>query len=93
MPSDSSKSGNGGYKGNYKAPAHKASTVRGSFMGDGDSAGVQDGLSMRSDLDSENLHNFKINDTVDPISGNPRQAIKPRASKSVKEKGHTFEIC
>lgn len=82
----------GGYKGDYNAPAHKASTVRGSFMSD-DSKGVEDGLSARSDMDSESLHDFKVNNEVDPVSGNPRQCIKPRGSKSVKEKGHSFDMC
>lgn len=91
MPSDSDKSGNGGYTGEYKAPAHKSSTVRGSFMSD-ESAGVKDGLSERMDCDSESISNFSINNTVDPISGNPRQSIEPRTSTSAKEKGHSFEI-
>lgn len=92
MPSDSEKQGNGGYQGEYSAPKSASTTIRGSFTNK-DSAGVEDGLSARSDLDSENLHDFKINNTVDPISGNPRQSIKPRASKSVKEKGHSFQLC
>ena len=82
----------GGYKGDYNAPAHKASTVQGSYMSD-DSKGVGDGLSARSDLDSESLHDFKVNNEVDSVSGNPRQCIKPRGSKSVKEKGHSFDLC
>lgn len=83
----------GGYKGEYVAPEHKASTVRGSFTGDGDSAGVEAGLSARSDLESQNLDNVKYNNAVDPISGNPRQVPKPYVSKSVSEKGHDFDIC
>ena len=85
--------GSGGYKGEYKAPASKSSTVRGSYMGDGDSAGVGSGLSARSDLDSENLANVKYNNTVDPVNGNPRQVPKPYASTSVTEKGNKMEIC
>ena len=82
----------GGFKGEYYAPTHKASTVRGSFMSD-DSAGVRDGLSARMDMDSEMLFDFEINNQVSN-SGNPRQAIVgPRGTKSVSEKGHTFTMC
>jgi hypothetical protein len=83
--------GKGGYKGEYSAPAHKASTVRGSYMSD-DSSGVADGLSARSDMDSESLHDFSMNNEVSN-SGNPRSCIEPRGSKSVKEKGHSFDMC
>lgn len=82
----------GGYKGEYSAPAHKASTVRGSYMSD-ESAGVEYGLSGRSDFDSEMISDYKVNNEVDPVSGNPRQCVKPKVCKSVKEKGHSFDIC
>ncbi len=82
----------GGYKGEFVAPKHKSSTIRPAYTSD-DSAGVEDGLSARSDLDSENLHDMKVNNAVDPVSGNPRSAIKPRASKSVSSKGHDFDLC
>ena len=87
------KSGSGGgFKGEYSAPAHKSSTVRGSFMSD-DSVGVGDGLSARSDMDSESLHDFEVNNQKSN-SGNPRSCIVgPRGSKSVSEKGHDFKIC
>ena len=82
----------GGFKGEYSAPAHTASTIRGSFMSD-DSIGVKDGLSARSDMDSESLFDFKINNEMSK-SGNPRQAIVgPRGTKSVSEKGHKFTMC
>jgi hypothetical protein len=82
----------GAFKGEYDAPAHKATTIRGSFMSD-ESAGVKYGLSARSDLDSENLLDFKVNQQVSN-SGNPRQAIVgPRGGKSVSEKGHSFKFC
>ena len=82
----------GGFKGEYNAPAHKSSTVRGSYSRT-DSAGVGDGLSARSDMDSENLFDFTINNQVSN-SGNPRSAVKgPRGTKSVKEKGNTFTMC
>ena len=82
----------GGYKGEYSAPKHKSSTVRGSFTSD-DSAGVEDGLSARSDMDSNFLYNVKYNNAVNPVNGNPRQVPKPYVSKSVSEKGHDFKIC
>ena len=81
----------GGFKGEYSAPAHKASTIRGSYMSD-DSSGVGDGLSARSDMDSESLHDFSVNNETSN-SGNPRSCIEPRSSKSVKEKGHSFNMC
>lgn len=81
----------GGYKGEYVAPAHKSSTVRGSYMRD-DSVGVKDGLSARSDMDSEHLYNVMYNNAVDPVNGNVRQVPKPYEPMSVKEKGHTMQI-
>ncbi len=90
---ENAHSKHGGFKGDYNAPAHKSSTVRGSYSGGGDSTGVGDGLSARSDMDSENLHDMKINNAVNPVNGNPRQNIKPRASKSVSSKGNDFDMC
>ncbi len=82
----------GGFKGEYMAPAHKASTVRGSFMSD-DSVGVRDGLGARADFDSEYIFDFEINNQVSN-SGNPRSSVVgPRGTKSVQEKGHTFTMC
>lgn len=71
----------------------KSTTIRGAYTGGGDSAGVEDGLSARSDLDTENLHDFSINNSGSGAPGFTRQAIKKRGSKSVKEKGHTFDMC
>jgi len=82
----------GSYKGEYSAPGHKSSTVRGAYFSD-DSAGVGDGLSARSDMDSNMLANVKYNNTPNPISGNVRQVPKPYVSKSVTEKGHKMKIC
>lgn len=82
---------NGGFSGEYSAPAHSSSTVRGSYMSD-DSKGIEDGLSARMDMDSENLHDFSVNNQVS-VSGNPRACIDKRASKSASEKGHSFDIC
>lgn len=82
----------GSYKGEYSAPKHSCSTVRGCYMSD-ESSGIEYGLSKRKDLDSETLANMKVNNEVNSISGNPRQCIKPYESSEVKEKGHTFKIC
>jgi len=71
----------------------KSTTIRGSYTGGGDSAGVKDGLSERSDLDTENIHDFKMNNSGSGAPGYTRQSIKKRASKSVKEKGHSFDMC
>ncbi len=91
---ESAHSTHGGFKGDYKAPGHKSSTVRGSYSGGGDSAGVGDGLSARSDMDSESLHDFSVNNAVNPVNGNVRQNIKgPRGTKSVKSKGNSFTMC
>ena len=64
------------YSGEYKAPAHKSSTVRGSYMSD-ESSGVEYGLNARKDFDSEVSSDFKVNNETS-VSGNPRQAIKPK---------------
>ena len=82
----------GSYKGEYSAPARKSSTVRGAYFSD-DSAGVEDGLSARSDFNSNSLANVKYNNTVNPVNGNVRQVPKPYVSASVTEKGHKMEIC
>lgn len=92
MPSDVGGSTHGGYKGEYMAPAHRASTVRGSFMSD-ESSGVKYGLCCRKDMDSEYLHNVMYNNAPNPVNGNVRQVPKPYESKSVTEKGHNFRIC
>ena len=82
----------GGYQGEYVAPKHKSSTVRGSYMSD-DSVGVQDGLSARSDMDANSLFNVKYNNAVNPVNGNVRQVPRPYVSMSVTEKGHKMKIC
>lgn len=89
---ENAHSTHGGFKGEYKAPRHKASTVRGSYMSD-DSVGVGDGLSARMDIDSQNLENVNYNNAVNPVNGNVRQVPKPYVSMSVSEKGHKFDIC
>ncbi|MHC4704030.1 MAG: hypothetical protein ACYTFQ_26010 [Planctomycetota bacterium] len=74
----------------YNAPAHKSSTVRGSYMSD-ESSGVEYGLSARKDFDSEASPDVKLNNEAS-VSGNPRACIKPREGYSVSEKGHSFTI-
>lgn len=78
------------FSGEYKAPAHKSTTVQGSYMSD-DSAGVEGGLSMRKDFDSEVSSDLKINQETSK-SGNPRQCIKQKEGYSVSSKGHTFDL-
>jgi hypothetical protein len=80
----------GKYSGEYKAPAHKASTVRGSYMSD-ESSGVEYGLSARKDFDSEMSSDFNVNNETS-VSGNPRQAIGKKKSYKVSEKGHSFDL-
>lgn len=78
-------------KGNYNAPEAKNTLVQPSFTST-DSAGVESGLSARSDLETESLDNVKYNNDVNSATGNSRQVPKPYKGKSVKEKGKSFEI-
>ena len=82
----------GGFKGEVSPPAAK-STLGGSYNDGGMSAGVSDGLSSAASMDSENIHDHKMNNEVDSVSGNPRGALKPRAGKSVSGKGKSFDMC
>jgi hypothetical protein len=74
----------------YSAPAHKSSTIRGSYMSD-DSVGVSDGLSARKDFDSEMSSCVSMNNEAS-VSENPRACIEPRKGYSVSEKGHSFTV-
>lgn len=85
-------SSTGAFMGEYMAPKHKTSTIRGSYFSD-DSVGVGDGLSERKDMDSNYLNNVKYNAVANPVSGNPRQVSKPYRSTSISSKGHKMEIC
>lgn len=78
------------YGGEYSAPAHKSTTVRGSYMSD-ESAGVEYGLSARKDFDSEVSSDFKVNNETS-VSGNPRQCIDKKQAYSASEKGHKFDV-
>ena len=81
----------GGFKGEYSAPAHKSTTIRGSFMSD-DPSGVEGGLSSRKDFDSEVSSDFQVTQGLDPASGNPRQCIGKKKGYDVSSKGHTFDV-
>ena len=79
--------------GNYVAPAHKATTIRGSFMRK-EGSGVQYGLSSYKSFDSEEASAIGIDYTRDPMTGNATERVhtNPTVTKG-SEKGHTFEIC
>lgn len=74
----------------YKAPEHKSSTVRGSYMSD-ESSGVEYGLNARKDFDSEVSSDFKVNNEAS-VSGNPRACIDKKSGYNVSEKGHSFDL-
>ena len=71
----------------------KSTMIRPSYSGGGDSAGVKDGLSARSDMDSESLHDHSVQNENNRSSVYARQNIEPRGSKSVEEKGNSFDMC
>lgn len=77
-------------KGEYSAPAHKSTTIRGAFMSD-DSSGVEGGLSKLTAFDSEGNGELNVNQATSK-SGNPRQCIGKRTARSVSEKGHSFDV-
>lgn len=79
-----------GTLGNYKAPKHTTSTVRGSFMRT-ESAGVGSGLSARMGIDEGNIG---IDYSRNPMNGNASERISenPRETRA-SEKGHKFTIC
>ena len=74
----------------YQAPAHKSSTVQGSYMSD-DPSGVEGGISSRKDFDSEMSSDFKVNNEAS-VSGNPRACIDKKQGYSVSEKGNKFDL-
>ena len=74
----------------YSAPAHKSSTIRGSYMSD-ESSGVEYGLNERKDFDSEKSSCFSINNEAS-VSENPRACIEPRVGYKVSSKGNSFSI-
>ena len=79
--------------GNYSPPAHKSTTIRGSYMRS-EGVGVQYGLSAYARFDSENASDIGINYGRDPMTGNANERINtnPKVT-SGKEKGHSFQIC
>ena len=82
-----------GQLGNYSAPAHKATTIRGSYMRK-EASGVKYGLSSYEGFDSEEASQIGINYGADPMTGNANERINtnPKVTKG-NEKGHSFEIC
>lgn len=88
--------GAGAADGGYKAPEHKSSTVRGSYMDDGDSVGVGSGLSALSGFDSESASvGEKFSEERNPMTGNPlgRPTENPIESGKVSNKGWKFDLC
>jgi hypothetical protein len=83
-----------GELGNYNAPAHKATTVRGSFMRK-ESAGVHSGLSSLANCDTEDASEIGIDYDRNPITGNATERVdmNPGSRSKVSEKGNSFEIC
>jgi len=75
----------------FKAPGHKSTRIRGSYM-DKVSVGVQDGLSAQSDFDGESHGPGKDNDK-DSLTGNATERPQVDSKTSVSSKGNTFEIC
>ncbi len=58
-----------------------------------DSAGLKDGLSMRSDMDSHE-GGMSVGMDRDPITGNPTSRITSNPSKtSASKNGKNFDIC
>lgn len=76
----------------FKAPAHKSTRVRGAYMNDGDSVGVQSGLSAQSGFDGESLGPM-VDNEQDSLTGNATERQKEVAKQSVSAKGQSFEIC
>lgn len=79
----------------YKAPEHKSSTVRGSYMNDGDSVGVGTGLSSLEGFDSESAGAPDVQGQKSGLTGNTTGRIRrnPTGGGSVSEKGNSFEFC
>ena len=74
----------------YSAPAHKSSTVQGSYMSD-ESSGVEYGLNERKDFDSETSSDFKVNNEAS-VSENPRACVDKKTGYKVSSKGHSFDL-
>lgn len=78
-------------KKEYKAPGHSSTIGQSSNMGSGDSAGVEAGLSARSEFDSEGNGELNVNQSAS-VSGNPRQCIGKREATSVSKFGKSFDL-
>ena len=82
-----------GMLGDYEAPAHKATTIRGSFM-KAEGAGVQYGLSSYEHCDTEEATQPPQNYGRNPLTGNATERFTMNPVKTKGEHwGHSFEIC
>lgn len=83
-----------GKLGNVDAPAHKATTIRGSHMRT-ESAGVKYGLSSVMAFESESATEPMANYDRDPMTGNATERISrnPKKGPMPSEKGNEFEFC
>ena len=75
----------------YNAPKHSNSTIHKSNSDGGMSAGVSDGLSATSGMDTDNNTELHINNAAS-VSGNPRACIGKREAMSVKKNGNSFDV-
>ena len=88
--------GAGEATGAYTPPEHKSTTIRSSYMDDGDSVGVSSGLSALAGFDSESASvGEKFAEDRNPMTGNPteRPYENPIESGSVSSKGWKFDLC
>lgn len=68
-------------------------TIHPNKMGDGDSAGVESGLSMKEGFDAQTEVGPTYNYSQDPMTGNYPERVNPYdQDKTVSSKGKTFMI-
>ena len=97
MPSDVRGGGDLGYGAGvgagYTPPEHTAHTIRGSYMRM-ETSGVQHGLNLLSEFDSENPVFPQYNNARNPLNGNSRETPNPYwdSKYSVMEKDHDFYV-
>ena len=88
--------GNGygaGELGDWEAPTHRATTVRGTFMRK-EGSGVQFGLSSYEHCDTETATQPPQDYSRNPLTGNATERFISNPVKTKgSEKGHSFEIC
>lgn len=75
----------------YKAPAHKSTTVRGSYTSD-ESSGVGSGTNAIEGFNSDKVMVDSPINNAASVSGNPRGAIGKRSGKKVSSKGNKFDL-